>query len=48
MTGRKRPVIIYGGGTAMAPKRNVFLGKYFTDPTIKKPKFGFSTTSNIN
>jgi hypothetical protein len=21
----------------VAPKRNVFLGKYFADPTIKKP-----------
>jgi hypothetical protein len=27
-------VIIYGGG--VAPKRNVFRGKYFADPTIKK------------
>jgi hypothetical protein len=30
------PVIIYGGG--VAPKRNVFLGKKFADPTIKKTK----------
>ena len=25
-----------GGGGGVAPKRNVFLGKNFADPTIKK------------
>jgi hypothetical protein len=34
----KGRVIIYGGGGGSAPKRNVFLGKYFADPTIKKFK----------
>jgi hypothetical protein len=32
----KGPVIIYGGG--VAPKRNVFRGKNFADPTSKKSK----------
>jgi hypothetical protein len=27
-----------GGGGGLAPKRNVFLGKNFADPTIKKSK----------
>ena len=33
-------VIIYGGGGGggVAPKRNVFRGKKFADPTIKKSK----------
>jgi hypothetical protein len=35
----QEPVIIYGGGgEGVAPKRNVFLGKIFADPTIKKSK----------
>ena len=37
-THSKGPVIIYGGGGGMVPKRNVFRGKKFTDPTIKKSK----------
>jgi hypothetical protein len=28
-----------GGGGRLAPKRNVFLGKKFSDPTIKKSIF---------
>ena len=31
-----------GGGGGVTPKRNVFLGKIFANPTIKKSKTYFS------
>jgi hypothetical protein len=35
----KGAIIIHGGGGGGgAPKRNVFLGKNFADPTVKKSK----------
>jgi hypothetical protein len=40
--GLKRPTIIYGGGW-----RNVFLGKHFANPIIKKSKT-FFTQSQIS